>query len=44
MNTKAIFMFSVLLGGFCFLEPTFAEVFQVMTTAETEPVSHGGGI
>ncbi|HUS71632.1 MAG TPA: phytase [Sedimentisphaerales bacterium] len=42
MSAKAIVILSVLLGGFCFLESAFAEVFQVMATVETEPVSHSG--
>ena len=42
MSTKVIVMLSVLLGGFCCLESAFAEVFQVMATVETEPVSHDG--
>jgi len=42
MGTKVIFMLSVLLGGFCFLESACAEVFQVMATVETDPVAHDG--
>jgi hypothetical protein len=44
MNTRAIGMFSVILGGFCFLGPTFAEVFKDTVTMETESVSHSGDI
>jgi myo-inositol-hexaphosphate 3-phosphohydrolase len=44
MSAKAIVMLSVLLGGFCFLESAFGDVFQVMATVETEPVSHSGDI
>jgi 3-phytase len=44
MSAKAIVMLSVLLGGFCFLESAFAEVFQVIATVETKPVSHSGDI
>jgi len=44
MSAKAIVMLFVLLGGFCFLESAFAEVFQVMATVETDPVSHSGDI
>lgn len=35
-------MLSFLLGSFCFLESACAEVFQVMATVETDPVSHDG--
>jgi 3-phytase len=44
MSAKAIVVLSVLLGGFGFLESAFAEVFQVMATVETDPVSHSGDI
>ena len=44
MNVKAIVLLSILLGGFCFLESAFAEVFQLMATVETEAVSHSGDI
>lgn len=44
MGTKVIFMLYVLLGGFCCLESASAEVFQVMATVETEPVSRSGDI
>jgi 3-phytase len=42
MGTKVIFMLSVLSGGFCCLGSATADVFQVMATVETEPVSHSG--
>lgn len=42
MSAKVVVMLSVLLGGFCFLESACADVFQVMATVETDPVSHDG--
>lgn len=44
MNAKVIIVLSVTFVGLCFLESTSGDVFEVMATAETEPVSHSGDI
>src|SRR4030042_5557574 len=44
MNAKVFVTLSVMLGGFCFLESAYGNVFEVMATVETEPVSHSGDI
>lgn len=44
MNAKVIVTLSVMLCGFCFFESASGDVFEVMATVETEPVSHSGDI
>jgi len=44
MNAKVIIALSVMLVGLCFWESASGEVFEVMATVETEPVSHSGDI
>ena len=44
MKVKVIIALSILFSGLYILESTYGEVFEVMATVETEPVSHSGDI